>query len=339
MEAILFRPSQGGAVGRVRGEVAPFDRQPPKPRASDPSKVARAGEHRLISELLGHRPGIGRVHEDVLEDGGGVVAREVVKDRLRELSADGEEASPCALVALPGPNRGEVLARRGPKQQEALFVWVRLSDGRRDLLRVVLGDVAPMGEPWQLRGRDLEAVLVDLPRQRKAWLSKALLDEVGSRPYPIARPMGFASRAGCSLPCEPLALLGGRSGPPPGCSASGEGPRCPWRFWPFPGRSSFLALLQDHCLPEPWFWLQLDWFQDQSPQSSWESCPALIAAVAFFGLAGFPFALAFAAAAALGLLGVLGLRPLAWVAGVAARVGRLLWLLPLLWGGHRQRLL
>ena len=43
----------------------------------------------------------------------------------------------------------------------------------------------------------------------------------------MLRPMGFAPGVGCSLPCEPLALLGGWSGPPPGCSASGEGPRCP----------------------------------------------------------------------------------------------------------------
>ena len=57
--------------------------------------------------------GVGRVHEKVLEDGGGVVAREVVNYRLHEVGGDGEEASPCALVALPGPNRGEVLARPG----------------------------------------------------------------------------------------------------------------------------------------------------------------------------------------------------------------------------------
>ena len=153
-------------------------------RVTHPKSPAQANT--LTSKLLGDRLRVGRVHEDVLEDGGGVVAREVVKYRLHEVGGDGEEASPCALVALPGPNRGEVLARWGRlEQHEALFVWVRLADGCRDLLGVVLGDVAPVGEPWQFRGCDLEAVLVNLPRQCKAWLSKALLDEVGACPYSI----------------------------------------------------------------------------------------------------------------------------------------------------------
>ena len=101
-----------------------------------------------MSKLLGDGLGVSRVHEDILEDGGGVVTGELVKERLHEVGRHREEASPDALVALPGANRGEVLAGRPPAIGRGILVRLLLANGGRHLLGVMLGDV-PAKAAWR----------------------------------------------------------------------------------------------------------------------------------------------------------------------------------------------
>ena len=118
-EAVLLAPDHCGVV-RIRCEVAPLDGQSPESWPGDPFEVARAGEDGLASQLVRGGLGILRLHENVLEEGGGLVVRQLAEDRLREVGGDHGELSSCSLVSPARFNGREVLAGRG-----RVSLWIR----------------------------------------------------------------------------------------------------------------------------------------------------------------------------------------------------------------------
>ena len=131
---------------------------------------------RLMPKLLGDGLGVSRVHEDILEDGGGVVTGEFVEDRLHEVGRHQEEASPGAS---PGPIgekswQGGAACHRtrhsllGSFSQMAVGILAMspLCSSQNSLAAVTL---RPSGSVSQCKARAAEA----------------LLNEVWARPYAI----------------------------------------------------------------------------------------------------------------------------------------------------------
>ena len=181
----VFRPLERLPGRRVHRGLQDGRVEPPQPGPRYPPEVRGAHHDRVDAERLGHRVGVRRFHDDVLEEEHPAPVGKQRPGLPVKLRRGQEQRPSLAGVAGRLADAGEILARRGRRDDYQGFpLRVGFLHRRRHRRGVVRGEVAAMPEPRKPVLGELDAGLVDFPRNAARGLPWVCSRIAGAAPMP-----------------------------------------------------------------------------------------------------------------------------------------------------------